>query len=321
MATGTAGLKCGAVTKQAPSRCGTWRLAGWLAAGFAARLREEHRVPRWCCAPPAGLPPAQHTSTAQPPSLSPTCLNPPPKKKKQQWYEKWWEVSDWKGMKEMGAEKWGCNDRGGPGRRAQCVPLPVCACADACAPAAPSCPPAPPPTHPSPQHAHSTPHPPPPHVQATRGARHGARPLYLTRPTSSPLWSGLRTSGRRTCRHARGVPGQGQGRGTAGHALHSCCHARSCLAAPASTILPSRPPPAARRLNNPYPCTRMHTPQGNEWEEKWGERYWSAGRADKWADKWAREGGDVWHEKWGENYDGAGAGPVGVVGRRPARRA
>ena len=37
--------------------------------------------------------------------------------------------------------------------------------------------------------------------------------------------------------------------------------------------------------------------QGDEWEEKWGERYWSAGRADKWADKWAREGGDVWHDK------------------------
>ena len=47
--------------------------------------------------------------------------------------------------------------------------------------------------------------------------------------------------------------------------------------------------------------------QGHEWEEKWGERYWSAGRADKWADKWAREGADVWHEKWGENYDGSGA--------------
>lgn len=31
-----------------------------------------------------------------------------------QWYEKWWEVSDWKGMKEMGAEKWGCNARGAP---------------------------------------------------------------------------------------------------------------------------------------------------------------------------------------------------------------
>ncbi|KAL4436405.1 hypothetical protein ABPG77_009967 [Micractinium sp. CCAP 211/92] len=29
-----------------------------------------------------------------------------------QWYEKWWEVSDWRGMKEMGAEKWGCNAQG-----------------------------------------------------------------------------------------------------------------------------------------------------------------------------------------------------------------
>jgi hypothetical protein len=29
-----------------------------------------------------------------------------------QWYEKWWEASDWRGMKEMGAEKWGCNARG-----------------------------------------------------------------------------------------------------------------------------------------------------------------------------------------------------------------
>lgn len=29
-----------------------------------------------------------------------------------QWYERWWEVSDWKGMKELGAEKWGCNANG-----------------------------------------------------------------------------------------------------------------------------------------------------------------------------------------------------------------
>ncbi|PSC71819.1 calcium-transporting ATPase endoplasmic reticulum-type [Micractinium conductrix] len=29
-----------------------------------------------------------------------------------QWYEKWWEVSDWRGMKELGAEKWGCNTNG-----------------------------------------------------------------------------------------------------------------------------------------------------------------------------------------------------------------
>lgn len=47
--------------------------------------------------------------------------------------------------------------------------------------------------------------------------------------------------------------------------------------------------------------------QGNEWEEKWGEKYWSAGRAEKWAEKWGREGSDIWHEKWGESYDGAGA--------------
>lgn len=51
----------------------------------------------------------------------------------------------------------------------------------------------------------------------------------------------------------------------------------------------------------------MALPQGNEWEEKWGERYFSGGRAEKWADKWGREGADVWHEKWGESYDGAGA--------------
>lgn len=29
-----------------------------------------------------------------------------------QWYEKWWEISDWKGMKELGAEKWGFNAKG-----------------------------------------------------------------------------------------------------------------------------------------------------------------------------------------------------------------
>ena len=46
--------------------------------------------------------------------------------------------------------------------------------------------------------------------------------------------------------------------------------------------------------------------QGNEWEEKWGEQYWSGGKVDKWANKWAREGGDIWHEKWGEMYDGHG---------------
>ena len=63
-------------------------------------------------------------------------------------------------------------------------------------------------------------------------------------------------------------------------------------------------------------CIRLHISaplQGNEWEEKWGEKYWSAGRAEKWADKWGREGGDIWHEKWGESYDGAGALRCAVV--------
>ena len=30
------------------------------------------------------------------------------------------------------------------------------------------------------------------------------------------------------------------------------------------------------------------------------------GRANKWADKWAKDGTNVWHEKWGEEYDGEG---------------
>lgn len=30
------------------------------------------------------------------------------------------------------------------------------------------------------------------------------------------------------------------------------------------------------------------------------------GRANKWADKWAKSGTNVWHEKWGEEYDGEG---------------
>ena len=42
--------------------------------------------------------------------------------------------------------------------------------------------------------------------------------------------------------------------------------------------------------------------QGEEWEEKWGEHYWSKGKAQKWADKWGKEGSNVWHEKWGEDY-------------------
>ena len=46
--------------------------------------------------------------------------------------------------------------------------------------------------------------------------------------------------------------------------------------------------------------------QGDEWEEKWGEQYWNLGRANKYADKWGREGTNVWHERWGEDYDGSG---------------
>ena len=30
------------------------------------------------------------------------------------------------------------------------------------------------------------------------------------------------------------------------------------------------------------------------------------GRANKWANKWAKDGTNVWHEKWGEEYDGEG---------------
>ena len=44
--------------------------------------------------------------------------------------------------------------------------------------------------------------------------------------------------------------------------------------------------------------------QGDEWEEKWGEHYWSKGKAHKWADKWAKDGVNVWHERWGEDYAG-----------------
>jgi len=46
--------------------------------------------------------------------------------------------------------------------------------------------------------------------------------------------------------------------------------------------------------------------QGDEWEEKWGEHYWSKGKAEKWADKWGKEGVNVWHEKWGEDYAAGG---------------
>ncbi|KAK9807824.1 hypothetical protein WJX72_010336 [[Myrmecia] bisecta] len=46
-----------------------------------------------------------------------------------------------------------------------------------------------------------------------------------------------------------------------------------------------------------------HDAKGDEWEEKWGEQYWSTGRANKWADKWGKDGPNVWHERWGEDYD------------------
>jgi len=65
-----------------------------------------------------------------------------------------------------------------------------------------------------------------------------------------------------------------------------------------------------------YMClTNMHrmfvsfqcfAPQGDEWEEKWGEHYAAGGEANKYADKWGKDGPNVWHERWGEDYDGRG---------------
>ena len=46
--------------------------------------------------------------------------------------------------------------------------------------------------------------------------------------------------------------------------------------------------------------------QEDQWEEKWGEHYWSKGKAQKWADKWGKEGSNVWHERWGEDYPPGG---------------
>lgn len=46
--------------------------------------------------------------------------------------------------------------------------------------------------------------------------------------------------------------------------------------------------------------------QGDEWEEKWGEHYAAGGEANKYADKWGKDGPNVWHERWGEDYDGRG---------------
>ena len=56
----------------------------------------------------------------------------------------------------------------------------------------------------------------------------------------------------------------------------------------------------------PSSCVPHCKCQGDEWEEKWGERYGSAGWANKYADKWAKDGPNVWHERWGEDYDGSG---------------
>jgi hypothetical protein len=108
-----------------------------------------------------------------------------------QWSERWWEVSDWKGMKELGAEKWGSNDRGDAWRES---------------------------------------------------------------------W-------------------------------------RESIGFDAATGQPM-----VERTAHKW--ARAGT--NREWEEKWGESYLSGGKAEKFADKWAREGGDTWHEKWGENYDGEG---------------
>ena len=108
-----------------------------------------------------------------------------------QWSERWWEVSDWKGMKELGAEKWGSNDRGDAWRES---------------------------------------------------------------------W-------------------------------------RESIGFDAATGQPM-----VERTAHKW--ARAGT--NREWEEKWGESYLSGGKAEKYADKWAREGTDTWHEKWGENYDGEG---------------
>ena len=58
-------------------------------------------------------------------------------------------------------------------------------------------------------------------------------------------------------------------------------------------------------MHNPN-VTTMLGHQGDEWEEKWGEKYAASGCVGKSADKWAKDGPNVWHESWGEDYDGAG---------------
>ncbi len=68
------------------------------------------------------------------------------------------------------------------------------------------------------------------------------------------------------------------------------------------------PPCLGGRLIAAAGCTQQRdaAAQGDEWEEKWGEHYWSMGKAHKYADKWGKEGVNVWHERWGEDYDGVG---------------
>jgi len=46
--------------------------------------------------------------------------------------------------------------------------------------------------------------------------------------------------------------------------------------------------------------------KNDSWEEKWGEHYTANGAANKYADKWGKDGPNVWHERWGEDYDGSG---------------
>lgn len=46
--------------------------------------------------------------------------------------------------------------------------------------------------------------------------------------------------------------------------------------------------------------------QSDSWEEKWEEHYTASGAANKYADKWGKDGPNVWHERWGEDYNGGG---------------
>lgn len=63
---------------------------------------------------------------------------------------------------------------------------------------------------------------------------------------------------------------------------------------------------ALRRCTECLSHFKTFAPQGDEWEEKWGEHYAAGGEANKYADKWGKDGPNVWHERWGEDYDGRG---------------